>query len=52
MKKLKIRLTTLKAYVDLKQSNKNNEKNWNVGDFKIAVKALKTDKDGKMPLKR
>ena len=38
-------------YVNLKESKKE-ESNWNNSDYKVAIKALKKDKDGKTPTKK
>ena len=38
-------------YVNLQESKKE-ESNWNNSDYKVAIKALKNDKDGRIPTKK
>ena len=50
-KKQAQKFETMDRYVNLKESKKE-ESNWNNSDYKVAIKALKKDKDGKTPTKK
>ena len=50
-KKQQHRFDCIDRYVSMKEGKKDETK-WNNGDIKIAIKALKEDKDGKMPTKK
>ena len=52
MEKLKQRYDILNAYVVMKENKSANGKDWVSTDYKVAVKAMKKDSDGKMPTKK
>ena len=52
VKKSKQKYKVIKAYVMMKSKKGDDIKQWMNGDYKIAIKAMKTDKDGRMPSKK
>ena len=51
MKKRDQRFEAMDRYINMKEV-KNDESKWNNSEFKVAIRALKIEKDGRLPVKK